>query len=61
MRNSMIDKSITKLLNTPAASSVTIQPITKPEIQRAEIDAFIKQAKSALAQKKSITLILVKS
>lgn len=47
----MIDKSIIKLLSTAAASSVTIQPITKTEIQRAQIDEFIKQAKSALAQK----------
>ena len=60
MRGKMIDKAIIKLMSTPQASSTTIQPITKTEIQRAELDAFIKQAKAALAQKKTVTLAMVK-
>jgi len=56
----MIDKSIIKLMSTSQASSTTIQPITKTEVQRAELDALIKQAKAALAQKKAVTLVMVK-
>ena len=54
---------LTRLLTkTPTAPySVTIEANHKDAIQKQSLDAFIKEAKSSLQQRRDITLILIKN
>ena len=59
----MSKNDLTRLLaKTPSAPySVSIDSDHKDAIQKQSLDAFIKEAKSSLQQRRDITLILIKN
>ena len=59
----MSKNDLTRLLTkTPTAPySVAIEANHKEIIQKQSLDAFVKEAKSSLQQRRDITLILIKN
>lgn len=55
----MLDKAIFSVIKTAKSSSVTIEPTTKTDVQRKQIDTFAQTAKSEVAKNKKVTLILL--